>query len=72
MQKCFKFQSKKKDTRATSVYFLFMSIHVILVPFFVNFEVVYVTIGNPAFCFALFLTGIHFRGKLQHVGHVGK
>ena len=26
------------------------------------------TIGNPAFCLALYLTGVHFRGKLQHVG----
>ena len=31
-------------------------------------EVVYVTIGNPAFCLALYLTGVHFRGELQHVG----
>ena len=23
-------------------------------------EVVYVTIGNPAFCLALYLTGVHF------------
>ena len=31
-------------------------------------EVVYVTIGNLAFCLALYLTGVHFRGELQHVG----
>ena len=31
-------------------------------------EVVYVTIGNPLFCYFLFLTGVHFRGELQHVG----
>ena len=30
------------------------------------------TIGNPAFCLALYLTDVHFRGELQHVGHVGK
>ena len=35
-------------------------------------EVVYVTIGNPAFCLALYLTGVHFRGKLQHVVHGGE
>ena len=29
-------------------------------------EVVYVTIGNPAFYLS-----VHFRGELQHVGHVG-
>ena len=29
-------------------------------------------IGNPAFCLALYLTGVHFRGELEHVGHVGK
>ena len=29
------------------------------------------TIGNPAFCLALYLTGVHFRGELQHIGHVG-
>ena len=34
--------------------------------------VVYVTIGNTALCLALYLTGVHFRGKLQHVGHVGE
>ena len=26
------------------------------------------TTGNPVFCFALYLTSIHFRGELQHVG----
>ena len=30
-------------------------------------EVVYVTIGNLTFCLALYLTGIQFRDKLQHV-----
>ena len=29
------------------------------------------TIGNAAFCLALYLTGVHFRGELQHVGHMG-
>ena len=32
--------------------------------------VVHVTIGKPAFCIALYLTGIHFRDKLQHIGHM--
>ena len=31
-------------------------------------EVGYVTIGNPAFCLALNVTGVHFRSELQHVG----
>ena len=31
-----------------------------------------VTIGNPGFCLALDLTGVHFRGKLQDVGHVNE
>ena len=35
-------------------------------------EVVYVTLGNPAFYLALYLTGIHFRGELQHGGPVGE
>ena len=35
-------------------------------------EVVYGTIGNPAFCLALYLTGVHFRGELQHVGDVSE
>ena len=35
-------------------------------------EVAYVTIGNPAFCLALYLTGVHFRGELQHVGDVSE
>ena len=30
------------------------------------------TIGNAAFCLALYLTGVHSRGKLQHVGHVSE
>ena len=30
------------------------------------------TIGNPAFCLALYLTGLHFRGELQHVGDVSE
>ena len=30
------------------------------------------TIGNPAFCLVLYLTGVHFRGELQHVGHAGE
>ena len=38
----------------------------------VVFEGVYVTVGNPAFCIALYLTGVHFRGKLQHVGDVSE
>ena len=29
------------------------------------------TIGNTAFCLALYLPGVHFRSELQHVGHVG-
>ena len=29
------------------------------------------TFGNPAFCLALYLTGVHFRGELQRVGQVG-
>ena len=29
------------------------------------------TIGNPDFCLALYLTGVYFRGKLQHVRQVG-
>ena len=33
-------------------------------------EVVYLTIGNPTFCLAFYLTGVYFRGKLQHVHHV--
>ena len=30
------------------------------------------TIGNPAFCLTLYLTGVHFRGEVQHVGHGGE
>ena len=32
-----------------------------------EYEGVYVTIGNPAFCLFLYLTGIHFRGTLSTV-----
>ena len=29
-------------------------------------------IGNPAFCQFLYLTGVHFRGELQHGGDVSQ
>ena len=35
-------------------------------------EVVRVTIVNPTFCLFLYLTSVHFRGKLQRVGDVSK
>ena len=31
----------------------------------------YVRIGKSDFCLAFYLTGVHFRYELQHVGHVG-
>ena len=37
-----------------------------------QYDVVYVTIGGPAFGLALYLTGSHFRDELQHVSHVGR
>ena len=30
------------------------------------------TIGNPAFCLFVYLTGVHFRRELQHVGDVSE
>ena len=30
------------------------------------------TIGHPAFCLFLYLTGVHFRGGLQHGGDVSQ
>ena len=30
------------------------------------------TIGNPAFCLFLNLTGVHFQGELQHSGDVSQ
>ena len=35
-------------------------------------EGVYVTIGNPAFCLLLYLTGIYFQGKLQDDGDISQ
>ena len=35
-------------------------------------EGVYVTIGNPAFCLFLYLTGVHFWRELQHGGDVSQ
>ena len=32
----------------------------------------YATIGNPAICLTLYLTGVHFRCELQHVGQLCK
>ena len=33
---------------------------------------IYVTIGNPAFCLFLYLTGALCRSELQHVGDVSE
>ena len=30
------------------------------------------TIGNPAFRLALYLTGVHLRGELHHIGDVSE
>ena len=30
------------------------------------------TIGNPAFCLVLYLTGVQFQGKLKHVGDINE
>ena len=38
----------------------------------IMYEFVYVTTGNSSFCLALYLTGVHFRGELQQVGHVSE
>ena len=35
-------------------------------------EGVYVTIAHPAFCLFLYLTGVQFRGKLQHGGDASR
>ena len=36
-------------------------------------EIVYVKIGNPVFCLALYLTGVHFPGELSRfITWVGK
>ena len=35
-------------------------------------EGVYLTIVDTAFCFFLYLTGVHFRGELQHGGDVSQ
>ena len=43
--------------------------HVIV---FREYEVVRVTIGNPALRLALYLTGVHFRAELQHFGDVSE
>ena len=40
--------------------------------FWGTYEVVCVTIGNPAFGLTLYLTGVHFWGELQHVGDVNE
>ena len=32
----------------------------------------YVAIGNPAFCLALYLTNVHSWSELQHVGDVSE
>ena len=36
------------------------------------YDAVYVTIENLAFCLTFYLTCVHFRGELQHSGHVGE
>ena len=37
-----------------------------------NIEGAYMTIGNPALCIFLYLTGVHFRRELQHGGDVSQ
>ena len=66
----------KNETRDAVIIWLFSEFLFHLFIFFacwrIKFlEVVYVTIENPAFCLALYLARIHFRGELHHVGHVG-
>ena len=56
----------RTDLRSLSQY-VFSVIFVIAPDTDYDYEVVYVTIGNPAFYLALYLTGVHFRSKLQHV-----
>ena len=52
------------DLKSLSQYFF--SVNFAIAPDS-NYEVVYLTIGNPDFYVALSLTGIHFQDKLQHV-----
>ena len=40
--------------------------------FFFLMEVVYLINWYPIFYFIFCLTGVHFRGKLQHFGHVSE
>ena len=45
----------------------------IYIPIFILLkEGVYVTIVHTAFCLFLYLTGVHFRGELQHGGGVSE
>ena len=37
-----------------------------------SLEGIHVTVGNPAFCLFLYLTGVHFQGDLQHGGDVSQ
>ena len=62
---------KVVNTVAINIVYLFFSMSMIFTRQ-TRCVVVYVTIGNTALCLALYLTGVHFRGKLQHVGHVGE
>ena len=35
----------------------------------IKVKIVYVKIGNPAFCLFSYLTGVPFRGELQNVDY---
>ena len=69
---------KKTDNKQVSIFnetimnifSKFFPVNLLHLMIMIFYEVVYGTTENPAFYLALYLTGVHVRGELQHVGHV--
>ena len=60
-------QSKTENRPRSLSQYVFSITFVIAPDIDYDYEVVYVTIGNLAFYLALYLTGVQFRGKLDHI-----
>ena len=60
--------SSTKNIRNSAIHWFLCNCEIIKI----LYKGVYVTNGNPAFYLSLYLTGVHFRGELQHVGDVSE
>ena len=68
MQKCVRHSRSIKNIPNSPIHWFLCNCEIIRT----LYRGVYGKIGNPAFCLALYLTGVHFQGKLKHVGDVSE